>query len=222
MVVQQRKPDRIVQSNAVLSAGEAAACAGGFAGAGAGLCWPAANGGLTINAKAKKLRCFKGGLLVRPRTQGTDLTGFSFQGVGAVYRDDGGPRGAMPCGTTSGSAITTPNSSNRLTAGAISMAGVAATIADPPAEQIGQTCESNDCEFNSTQQCNCAPINRLARIVASSRALVEIFGILRGFLIVLYYTGPAPKRHLAANCRNVRQTPIYKATNSKALAILFH
>jgi hypothetical protein len=119
-----------------------------------------------------------------------------------VYRDDGGPRGAMPCGTTRGIAITTPNSSKRLMAGAISMAGVAATIADPAAEQIGQTCESSDWELKSTQQCNCAPNSRLARIIASSRVSLDRFRILRTYPLVSYYTRPAPKRHHAAGRRS--------------------
>ena len=127
---------------------------------------------------------------------------FEFREWEVVYRDDGGPRGAMPCGTTSGSAITTPNSSRRLTAGAISMAGVAATIADPAAEQIGQTCESNDWELKSTQQCNCAPNSRLARIIASSRVSLDRFRILRSYSLVSYYTRPAPKRHHVADRRS--------------------
>lgn len=94
--------------------------------------------------------------------------------------------------------MTTPNSSSLLIAGAIAMASVAETIADPVAEQIGQTCESRDCEFRSMQQCNCAPNSRLARIIANSTVSLVRFGILPSFSPVSYYTRLAPKRHCAA------------------------
>jgi hypothetical protein len=125
----------------------------------------------------------------------------------------------MPCGTTRGMAITTPNSSSRLTAGAISSVGVDATIADPAAEQIGQTCESSDWELRSRQQCNCAPKSRLARITASSRVSLDRLSILPGFSPVSSYTRPALKRHRVTNPCSLEQTPVCNAANSKDLAI---
>src|SRR5215472_7542137 len=46
------------------------ACAGVGGDAGAGLCWPAASAGNASRINPERLRCFKGGLLIRPFSKG--------------------------------------------------------------------------------------------------------------------------------------------------------
>jgi hypothetical protein len=64
-------------------------------------------------------------------------------------------------GTTRGMVTTTPETSSRLTAGAISTIKEGVGTALPAAEQTGHTWESIVGEVKSAQQCNCA-VRRMA------------------------------------------------------------
>ena len=84
-------------------------------------------------------------------------------GPGGDFYGAGGARGTILRGTTRGTETTMPEISNWLTDGTISTLGEGVAIAVPVAEQIGQTWESSEGEFRSTQQCNCAAKRMLPR-----------------------------------------------------------
>lgn len=71
-----------------------------------------------------------------------------------------------------------PEISNWLTDGTISTLGEGVAIAVPVAEQIGQTWESSEGEFRSTQQCNCATKRMLPRKKARQKSFFDFSDIL--------------------------------------------
>src|SRR6266851_777045 len=94
----------------------------------------------------------------------------------------GGARGAILRGTTSGTETTTPETSSRLIAGAISTIRDGVGTAVPAAEQIGQTCESSDREFRSTQQCSCPARRMPPRRSATKRNRFDFAAIVPVFV----------------------------------------
>src|ERR1700752_4278803 len=84
-------------------------------------------------------------------------------------------------GATRGTETATPEISKWLLDGIISTIGDGVAIAVPVAEQIGQTCESSEREFRSTQQCNCAAKRMLPRSINRKQACFNWLGISPGF-----------------------------------------
>src|SRR5690242_17858903 len=94
-------------------------------------------------------------------------------------------------GTTRGTETTTPEISSRLISGAISTIKEGVGTAVPAAEQSGQTCESREREFRSTQQCSCPARRRPPRRSATKKNRFDFAGIVPVFVRLatyLYYT----------------------------------
>jgi hypothetical protein len=85
-------------------------------------------------------------------------------------------------GTTRGTETTTPETSSRLTAGAISTDREGVGTAAPAAEQIGQTWESIVGEVKSAQQCNCAARRMAPRSKNKTWGFFDSLGISRDFV----------------------------------------
>lgn len=75
-----------------------------------------------------------------------------------------------------------PETSSRLMAGAISTIREGVGTAVPAAEQIGQTGESSDREFRSTQQCNCPARRMPPRRSATKKNHLDFAGIVPVFV----------------------------------------
>src|SRR5262249_10031880 len=65
------------------------ACAGAGGDAGAGLCWPAASTGKASRINPERLRCFKGGLLIRPFRKGRIATAMGILVGNGLARREG-------------------------------------------------------------------------------------------------------------------------------------